>query len=143
MTDLGPWRLEQDGPLAVLTIDKPPLNLFDMATFDAFEAGVSRAQWDVIEQDMSSPPAAGHAPLTRRVPGATRRPAPCSPGTLTTANSVTASPSSIAARLRARIPATAPSSLAATAARRIRPVWAAHDYPVASAPGSIRAPACR
>jgi hypothetical protein len=39
--------------------------------FDAFEAGVSRAQWDVIEQDMSSPPAAGHAPLTRRVPGAT------------------------------------------------------------------------
>jgi signal transduction histidine kinase len=39
--------------------------------FDAFEAGVSRAQWDVIEQDMSSPPAAGHPPLTRRVPGAT------------------------------------------------------------------------
>jgi signal transduction histidine kinase len=39
--------------------------------FEAFEAGVSRAQWDVIEQDMSSPPAAGHAPLTRRVPGAT------------------------------------------------------------------------
>lgn len=25
----GPWTLEQDGPLAVLTIDKPPLNLFD------------------------------------------------------------------------------------------------------------------
>jgi len=39
--------------------------------FDAFEAGVSRAQWDVIEQDMASPPAAGHPPLTRRVPGAT------------------------------------------------------------------------
>jgi signal transduction histidine kinase len=39
--------------------------------FDAFEAGVSRAHWDVIEQDMSSPPAAGHPPLTRRVPGAT------------------------------------------------------------------------
>jgi len=39
--------------------------------FDAFEDGVSRAQWDVIEQDMSSPPAAGHPPLTRRVPGAT------------------------------------------------------------------------
>ena len=39
--------------------------------FEAFEAGVSRAQWDVIEQDMSSPPAAGHPPLTRRVPGAT------------------------------------------------------------------------
>ena len=39
--------------------------------FEAFEAGVSRAHWDVIEQDMSSPPAAGHPPLTRRVPGAT------------------------------------------------------------------------
>jgi signal transduction histidine kinase len=40
--------------------------------FDAFEAGVTRAQWDVIEQDLSSPPAAGqHPQLTRRVPGAT------------------------------------------------------------------------
>jgi signal transduction histidine kinase len=39
--------------------------------FEAFEAGVTRAQWDVIEADMSSPPAAGHPPLTRRVPGAT------------------------------------------------------------------------
>jgi hypothetical protein len=41
------------------------------AAFDAFEAGVSRAQWDVAETDMSSPPSAGHAPLARRVPGAT------------------------------------------------------------------------
>jgi hypothetical protein len=41
------------------------------AAFDAFEAGVSRAQWDVVETDMSSPPSAGHAPLARRVPGAT------------------------------------------------------------------------
>lgn len=39
--------------------------------FEAFEAGVTRAQWDVIEADMASPPAAGHTPLTRRVPGAT------------------------------------------------------------------------
>ncbi|MFI5932381.1 nitrate- and nitrite sensing domain-containing protein [Actinoplanes sp. NPDC051494] len=40
--------------------------------FDAFEAGVSRARWDVVEQDLSAPPAAGHPPLlTRRVPGAT------------------------------------------------------------------------
>lgn len=39
--------------------------------FDAFEAGVSRARWDVAETDMSSPPAAGHPPLMRRVPGAT------------------------------------------------------------------------
>ncbi|HEY0533179.1 MAG TPA: ATP-binding protein [Actinoplanes sp.] len=41
------------------------------AAFDAFEAGVSRAHWDVAESDMSSPPSAGHAPLARRVPGAT------------------------------------------------------------------------
>ena len=41
------------------------------AAFDAFEAGVSRAQWDAVETDMSSPPAAGHSPLARRVPGAT------------------------------------------------------------------------
>jgi signal transduction histidine kinase len=39
--------------------------------FDAFEAGVSRAQWDVAETDMASPPSAGHSPLARRVPGAT------------------------------------------------------------------------
>jgi hypothetical protein len=38
--------------------------------FEAFEAGVNRAQWDVIEADMASPPAAGHPPLARRVPGA-------------------------------------------------------------------------
>jgi hypothetical protein len=37
---------------------------------DAFEAGVNRAEWDTIEADMSSPPAAGHPPLARRVPGA-------------------------------------------------------------------------
>jgi hypothetical protein len=41
------------------------------AALDAFEAGVTRAQWDVAETDMSSPPSAGHAPLARRVPGAT------------------------------------------------------------------------
>ena len=41
------------------------------AAFDAFEAGVNRAQWDAVETDMSSPPSAGHAPLARRVPGAT------------------------------------------------------------------------
>ena len=29
MTGLGPWRMEDDGALRVLTIDRPPLNLFD------------------------------------------------------------------------------------------------------------------
>ncbi|OJF09805.1 sensor histidine kinase [Couchioplanes caeruleus] len=53
--------------------------------FSAFEAGVSRAQWDVMEQDMAAPPAVGHPPLTRRVPGATlplndsAKPAPPAP----------------------------------------------------------------
>jgi hypothetical protein len=38
--------------------------------FAVFEADVNRAREDAIEADMSSPPAAGHPPLTRRVPGA-------------------------------------------------------------------------
>ncbi len=42
MSDLGPWRLEQDGPLAVLTIDKPPLNLFDAEVFDGIIAAVEQ-----------------------------------------------------------------------------------------------------
>jgi enoyl-CoA hydratase len=33
-------RLEHDGPLAVLTFDSPPLNLFDPAVFDGFRAAV-------------------------------------------------------------------------------------------------------
>ena len=44
MSDLGPWRLEQDGPLAVLTIDKPPLNLFDDAVFDGLVAAVEQVR---------------------------------------------------------------------------------------------------
>jgi enoyl-CoA hydratase/carnithine racemase len=44
VSDLGPWRLEQDGPLAVLTIDKPPLNLFDDAVFEGLVAGVEQVR---------------------------------------------------------------------------------------------------
>ena len=40
MTEFGPWTLEQDGPLAVLTIAKPPLNLFDEAVFDGVIAAI-------------------------------------------------------------------------------------------------------
>jgi enoyl-CoA hydratase/carnithine racemase len=39
-------RLEQDGPLAVLTIDSPPLNLFDTAVFDGFRAAIDRVAAD-------------------------------------------------------------------------------------------------
>jgi HAMP domain-containing protein len=38
--------------------------------FEAFEAGVNRAQWDAIEAEMTSPTASGERPLARRVPGA-------------------------------------------------------------------------
>ena len=46
MTDLGPWTLDRDGPLAVLTIDKPPLNLFDDSVFDGLVAAVEQVGTD-------------------------------------------------------------------------------------------------
>ena len=46
MSDLGPWTLEQDGPLAVLTIDKPPLNLFDDSVFDGLIAALAQVRSD-------------------------------------------------------------------------------------------------
>jgi enoyl-CoA hydratase/carnithine racemase len=39
-TSFGPWTLEQDGPLAVLTISKPPLNLFDQEIDDGLHAAI-------------------------------------------------------------------------------------------------------
>ncbi len=44
MSAQGPWRLEQEGPLAVLTIDKPPLNLFDQEVFDGVLAAVAQVR---------------------------------------------------------------------------------------------------
>ncbi|HWH94355.1 MAG TPA: enoyl-CoA hydratase/isomerase family protein [Baekduia sp.] len=44
MTDVV--RLETDGPLAVLTFDSPPLNLFDDAVFDGFRAAVDAVAAD-------------------------------------------------------------------------------------------------
>jgi len=38
----GPWAITQDGPLAVLTIDKPPLNLFDREVEDGLHAAVEQ-----------------------------------------------------------------------------------------------------
>jgi enoyl-CoA hydratase len=46
VTGLGPWRLEQDGPLAVLTIDKPPLNLFADDVFDGVIAALEQIRTD-------------------------------------------------------------------------------------------------
>jgi signal transduction histidine kinase len=37
---------------------------------EAFEDGVTRATWDVLEADLAAPPPAGHQPLARRTPGA-------------------------------------------------------------------------
>lgn len=38
----GPVRLEHDGPLAAVTFDAPPLNLFDDALFEGFRAAVDQ-----------------------------------------------------------------------------------------------------
>src|SRR4051794_41874078 len=40
MTAFGPWTLEEDGALAVLTVSKPPLNLFDADVEDGLRAAV-------------------------------------------------------------------------------------------------------
>jgi enoyl-CoA hydratase/carnithine racemase len=50
VTDFGPWRLEEDGPLAVLTIEKPPLNLFD--------AEVEQGLRGAVEELSAAPPRA-------------------------------------------------------------------------------------
>jgi enoyl-CoA hydratase len=39
-TAFGPWTLEEDGPLAVLTISKPPLNLFDREVDDGLHEAI-------------------------------------------------------------------------------------------------------
>jgi enoyl-CoA hydratase len=44
----GPVRLEQDGPLAVLTFDHPPLNLFDQPLMDGLR--------DAVDQVAAEPP---------------------------------------------------------------------------------------
>jgi enoyl-CoA hydratase len=41
MTAFGPWTLEEDGPLAVLTISKPPLNLFDREVDEGLHAAIA------------------------------------------------------------------------------------------------------
>jgi enoyl-CoA hydratase len=44
----GPWTLENDGPLAVLTVSKPPLNLFD--------AEVEQGLHDAVDHLVAEPP---------------------------------------------------------------------------------------
>jgi enoyl-CoA hydratase/carnithine racemase len=45
-TNFGPWTLEQDGPLAVLTISKPPLNLFDQEVDEGLHAAIQQVGTD-------------------------------------------------------------------------------------------------
>jgi enoyl-CoA hydratase/carnithine racemase len=45
-TNFGPWTLEQDGPLAVLTISKPPLNLFDKEVDEGLHAAIQQVGTD-------------------------------------------------------------------------------------------------
>ncbi|HZE06107.1 MAG TPA: enoyl-CoA hydratase/isomerase family protein [Solirubrobacteraceae bacterium] len=40
----SPVRIERDGGLAVMTLDSPPLNLFDRAMFDGLLAGIAEAE---------------------------------------------------------------------------------------------------
>lgn len=42
----APARLEREGPLAILTLDAPPLNLFDQAMIDAVRAAVDAVAAD-------------------------------------------------------------------------------------------------
>jgi enoyl-CoA hydratase len=41
-----PWSIERDGPLAVLTLEHPPVNLFDRAVFDGLERAVGELEAD-------------------------------------------------------------------------------------------------
>lgn len=41
LEEYGPVRVERDGPLAVMTFDAPPLNLFDRAMMDGFSAATT------------------------------------------------------------------------------------------------------
>ncbi|GAC1437399.1 MAG: enoyl-CoA hydratase/isomerase family protein [Solirubrobacteraceae bacterium] len=41
---MTPARLERDGPLAILTLDAPPLNLFDQAMLDAIGGAVGELE---------------------------------------------------------------------------------------------------
>jgi enoyl-CoA hydratase len=40
----APWSIERDGPLAVLTLEHPPVNLFDRAVFDGLERAVGELE---------------------------------------------------------------------------------------------------
>jgi enoyl-CoA hydratase len=42
----GPVRLERHGPLAILTLDQPPLNLFDRPLLDALRAAIDEVAAD-------------------------------------------------------------------------------------------------
>jgi enoyl-CoA hydratase/carnithine racemase len=44
MSSGGPVRLEWDGPLAVVTFDSPPVNLFDRALGDALDATIGELE---------------------------------------------------------------------------------------------------
>lgn len=46
MSQTGPIRVEHDGPLAVLTLAAPPLNLFDQALMDALGASLQALRDD-------------------------------------------------------------------------------------------------
>jgi enoyl-CoA hydratase/carnithine racemase len=46
MSATGPVRVERDGPLAVITFDSPPLNLFDRALGDGLRNAIAELEQD-------------------------------------------------------------------------------------------------
>jgi enoyl-CoA hydratase/carnithine racemase len=48
VSSFGPWSVEQDGPLTVVTLDSPPVNLYDRAVDDGLRA--------LLEQLTAEPP---------------------------------------------------------------------------------------
>jgi signal transduction histidine kinase len=59
-----------DGRRSPVVPPTPDDALFARSQLEAFEAGVSRARWDVIEAHAAAPPSVDHQPLARRTPGA-------------------------------------------------------------------------
>ena len=43
----GPIRVERDGGWRWLTLDSPPLNLFDRAMFEALQAAIAEVEGDL------------------------------------------------------------------------------------------------
>ena len=74
-----PVTLERDGALAIITLDRPPLNLFDAAMFAALRAAVDAVAADpprglLVRAEGARGQRRGRRALLRRPLGRRRRP---------------------------------------------------------------------